>query len=106
MPVSVSVVVEGYNESRQLGVADNTINALRKQNFPLDQVEVILAGSSAQVEEWATRYADPSPFAAIKAVASDGALYYALKNHGSEFASGPVIAFTDADVYPGPQWLA
>ena len=35
----VSVVIEGYNESRSLGTAVETLEALQRQDFPLDQVE-------------------------------------------------------------------
>ncbi|MCS6813059.1 MAG: glycosyltransferase [Cyanobacteria bacterium] len=102
----VSVVIEGYNESRDQGTANNTMLALQHQDYPHDRIEIILVGSSVQVEEWQAAYADPAPFLAVKAVAADGALYYALKNQGATVATGDIIVFTDSDVYPQPRWVS
>jgi glycosyltransferase involved in cell wall biosynthesis len=101
----ISVVLEGYNQEKNQGTANNTIYALRQQDFPLEQVQVILAGSSPQVEEWLALCANPAPFHSIKAVAVDGGSYYALKNRGAEEADGEIIAFTDSDVYPVRTWI-
>lgn len=105
-PPTISVVIEGYNESREQGKADNTIQALLHQDFPLDQVELILVGSSSQVEEWRHRSENPRPFHSVKAVPADGARYYELKNQGAQFATAEIIAFTDSDVYPVPTWVS
>jgi glycosyltransferase involved in cell wall biosynthesis len=102
----ISVILEGYNESKLLGVAEETMTALNRQNFPLDQVEVVLVGSSAQTNEWKQRYSVGTPFSSVKMVALDGAHYYQLKNAGAEMASGEIIAFTDSDVHPRPGWLS
>jgi hypothetical protein len=55
----VSVVIDGYNETNGLGTASNTMDALEGQDFPLDQVEVILVGTTDQVTEWRATYAAP-----------------------------------------------
>lgn len=103
---TVSVVVEGYNESQDQGSADNTMQALAQQDYPLDRVEVILVGSATQAEEW-KRYSDnPAPFAAVKTVGEDGALYYQLKNMGAKAATHEIIVFTDSDVCPMPTWIS
>ena len=102
----VSVVIEGYNESRSLGTAENTMDALKRQDFPLDQVEVILLGSPGQAKAWKETYSRPAPFFAVKTVTAEGAHYYALKNRGAAMAAGEIIAFTDSDVYPKPTWLS
>lgn len=102
----ISIVLEGFNESRERGTSDNTLEALRQQDFPLHEVELILVGSSHQVEEWAARCRDPRPFGAVKAIAADGATYYALKNKGAAAAEGEIIAFTDSDVFPAPTWIS
>lgn len=101
----ISVVIEGYNESRDLGTADETINALKHQDFPLGQVEVILVGSLAQTQDWQKRYAEGTPFFAVKTIDFEGAHYYELKNGGAKIAAGEIIAFTDSDVRPKPTWL-
>lgn len=79
----VSVVLDGYNETRSLGTAKNTMEALRRQDFPLDQVEVILVGSAAQINGWREIYSDGKPFLCVKTIAAEGAHYYELKNRGA-----------------------
>jgi glycosyltransferase involved in cell wall biosynthesis len=101
----VSVVIEGYNESRLLGAVTETMDGLRRQEFPLDQVEVIIVGSRAQAEDWSKTYAHASPFAAVRVIAAEGAHYYALKNEGLRAAAGTIIALTDSDACPEPTWL-
>ena len=102
----VSVIVEGYNESRDLGKAVNTLEALERQDFPADQVEVILLGSAAQVKEWNALNGQNTPFWRLHAVEADGLSYLQLKNHGAQFASAGILAFTDSDVYPHRAWLS
>ncbi len=102
----ISVVLDGYNETRSLGTTRNTIEALRKQNFPLHQVELIIAANAEQVTELKRLYPSPAPFGDVKYVAVDEGVYYQLKNAGARMATGEIIAFTDSDVYPQPEWLA
>jgi glycosyltransferase involved in cell wall biosynthesis len=101
----ISIVLEGYNESRELGTADATMNALAAQDFPLDQIEVILVGSREQAEYWQSAWAD-HPFHDVKALARDGEHYFQLKNAGAEVAEGQIIAFTDSDVQPRRGWVS
>lgn len=101
----ISIVVEGYNESRELGTADATMKALAAQDFPLEQMEVILVGSSAQAAYWEKAYSH-APFHSVKALAKDGQHYFQLKNGGAEIASGAIIAFTDSDVQPRRTWIS
>jgi glycosyltransferase involved in cell wall biosynthesis len=103
---AVSIIVEGYNESRELGKAVNTIEALRQQDFPVNQVEIILMGSAAQVKEWEALCAQSAPFWGIQAVDAGGLSYLQLKNRGAQFASAEILAFTDSDVYPHRTWLS
>lgn len=102
----VSVIVEGYNESRDLGKAVNTIDALQRQDFPADQVEIILMGSADQVKEWRALYGQHTPFWGVQAVEAEGLSYLQLKNRGAQFASAEILAFTDSDVYPHCTWLS
>lgn len=102
----VSVVIEGYNESLDLGSADDTMAALLRQDFPLDQVEVILVGSARQVAAWRTRWQRGTPLFRVEAIAAEGAHYYALKNEGVRQASADVLALIDSDARPEPGWLA
>ena len=103
-PPRISIVIEGYNESKDQGVADDTILALTAQDYPLDGVELVLVGAPEQAKGWAERFADPAPFAAVTAVEAEGESYYGLKNRGAAVAKGEIVVFTDSDVRPTPTW--
>lgn len=102
----VSVVIEGYNESRDLGSADAVMAGLLRQELAPGEIEVILVGSAAQVAAWRARWGEGTPFARVVTVAADGAHYYALKNEGVRHATADVLAFLDSDAQPEPGWLA
>jgi glycosyltransferase involved in cell wall biosynthesis len=102
----ISVIIEGYNDSLQLGSAEATLEALRNQNFPAEQVEVILVGSTAQAGAWARKYQSDRSFFAIKTVGDDDAHYYRLKNEGAKIASGDILGLLDSDVIPNNEWLS
>ncbi|MBW4645959.1 MAG: glycosyltransferase [Goleter apudmare HA4340-LM2] len=102
---TISIVVEGYNETKDLGTAHETIAALRNQDFPIAQMEIILVGNPEQVREWQQTYSGNVEFFAVKTVEFASANYYELKNGGAEIASGNIIAFTDSDVSPQSSWV-
>jgi glycosyltransferase involved in cell wall biosynthesis len=104
-PPRVSVVIEGYNESRDLGSADAVMAALLRQDFALGEMEVILVGSGDQAAGWRSRWGAGTPFARVTAVEADGAHYYALKNRGARHARAEVLAFLDSDALPEPGWV-
>ena len=84
----VSVVVEGYNEARDLGSIEDTMAALEGQDFPLDQIEVILVGSAEPANHWKTLCADDSRFHSVNVLVHGGTHYYELKNSEQESACG------------------
>ena len=101
----VSIIIEGYNETLDIGALDETLEALRRQDYPLARVEVLLVGSPGQTTAWESIAADPAPFGAIRLVPADAAHYYQLKNLGAERALAPILAMLDSDVAPEPGWL-
>ncbi|MCP9818840.1 glycosyltransferase family 2 protein [Synechococcus sp. Cruz-9H2] len=102
----VSVIIEGYNESRGLGTAEATLEALTRQDMPLGAVEVILVGRSACTQPWQQRAADPRPFQRIQLIDDGDTLaYLEIKNEGARHASGPIVVCTDSDVLPATTWL-
>ena len=101
----VSVVLEGYNETLDIGCLDETIAALLRQTFPLSEVELIAVGSDAQIESWRKRLAS-LPFHSVQFIAAQGSHYYELKNRGARMARAPFIALTDSDVAPDRDWLS
>jgi glycosyltransferase involved in cell wall biosynthesis len=102
---TLTVIVEGYNETRELGEVDDTVEALMAQDYPLNRIEVILCGTHQQVKNWRERYAK-TPFHDVKVVGMDTPHYYALKNAGLDVAAGRIIAITDSDVQPVRGWAS
>src|SRR5271154_2351094 len=105
----VSVVIEGYNEeANALAPLDDTIRALVKQKFPLEQAELILIGSREQIALWKSAYADLPRFQRVKMLSAEpeNSHYWQLKNTGVESAEGETVALADCDAPPGPYWLS
>jgi len=98
-------MVEGYNEKGELGTAEETLDALSKQTYPLDRVELILVGDDEQVDAWKKRFASIDHFHSIKYRAVEGNNYFGLKNAGAELATGEIIAFMASDVLARPTWV-
>ena len=95
----VSVVVPHYNDLERL---DRCLAALSAQTMPRDQYEIIVADNNS-----------PVGLAAVEAVVAGRArITVAMtpgagpaRNAGAEVASGEILAFTDSDCVPEPQWL-
>jgi glycosyltransferase involved in cell wall biosynthesis len=102
----ISVIIEGYNDSRDLGTVEETMAALENQDFPTNRVEILLVGSRAQAEGWNEKFAGHSAFFAVRAIGRDQAHYYQLKNEGAQLASGSILAMLDSDVIPDQNWLS
>ncbi|HUA86381.1 MAG TPA: glycosyltransferase [Bryobacteraceae bacterium] len=100
----ISVLIEGYNDSLDLGSALETMNSVARQAYPLQQVEIILTGSEKQAAKWREALREERRFFALKVIAAD-AHYYRLKNLAAEAAGGEILAFTDSDVLVEPGWL-
>ena len=100
-----SVVIPTYRRPELL---ERVLEALAKQDLPPDEFEVIVcddAGSEethAQVERW--RAAHPITIAYVSA-ATPRRGPAAMRNAGWRAARGEVIAFTDDDTIPEPDWL-
>lgn len=104
----ISIVVEAYNDE-QNGLAPpvETMDALLRQDFCLEQVELILTGSLSQIEVWRGMEGAWRKFGAVRLVEVDPAEshYWELKNKGADLAQGEMLAFIDCDGVPGPNWL-
>jgi glycosyltransferase involved in cell wall biosynthesis len=103
---SISVIIEGYNDSLQLGTVEDVIRSLQDRDFPARNVELILVGSEAQAAGWREIYDRDANFFSVKCVGNDTAHYYQLKNEGAKLATAEILAFIDSDVIPESNWLS
>lgn len=103
--VNVSVVVPIYNGKTDL---PDLVACLRSQTYPNDQVEYLLVDNNSQdnsrelLQQFAATETIPiQPLSENKIQSS-----YAARNAGIKAAQAEIIAFTDMDCRPEPQWLA
>lgn len=95
----VSVVVPHY---RALGDLGQCLAALARQTYPADRFEIIVADNNS-----------PEGEAAVAAVIAGRARLVVVtergagpaRNGGAALAQGEVLAFTDSDCVPEPDWL-
>lgn len=96
---AVSVVVPAYNSSPTLGAL---LGCLSRQSYPSRCFEVVIVndGSTDDTAEY-LRTAHP------RVVLLDGERRgaYAARNAGVAASRGELLAFTDADCQPHPDWL-
>lgn len=95
----VSVIVPVYNDPARLWLC---LDALEKQTYPSALYEVIVVDNASDVP------VAPVVEAHVHArlVVEQRAGAYAARNTGLRLARGEVVAFTDADCQPAPDWLA
>lgn len=99
--INVSVVVPIYNGEADL---PGLIDCLRSQTYPSDQVEYLLVDNNSSdrtVEMLQTLATDSIRPLSENQIQSS----YAARNEGIRQAQGSIVAFTDADCRPEPQWL-
>jgi glycosyltransferase involved in cell wall biosynthesis len=103
VPAALSVIIPTYNRERLL---DRTLRALAHQRYPLGDFEVIVAddGSRDRTPEVVSSYRDQLR---IREYQQEdlGHRAAAVRNGGARLASAPVLAFLDAGVLPGPDWV-
>ncbi|MFQ4140945.1 glycosyltransferase [Chlorogloeopsis sp. ULAP02] len=103
----VSVVVPVYNGEADL---PDLINCLCVQTYPRDRVEYILVdnGSSDRTAEIIKQKSEDAQQQGITIrYQSENKIQssYAARNAGIRASNGEIIAFTDADCRPQPDWL-
>ncbi|BAY12913.1 glycosyltransferase [Calothrix sp. NIES-2098] len=100
----VSVVVPIYNGEADL---PDLISCLLSQTYPQDRVEYLLVdnNSSDRTPTFLKTAAELSPLTIHPVSENQIQSSYAARNTGIRSATGEIIAFTDADCRPQPQWL-
>jgi len=104
MTVRVSVVIPTYKRPDLLG---RVLTALSEQTLSADQYEVIVADDepSRATEKLVRGWDDRAPMAVryVPVLASQGPA--GARNAGWRVAQGEIVAFTDDDTIPDPDWL-
>lgn len=97
--MNVSVIIPVYNDAARLALC---LQALAQQRYPADQVEVIVVdnGSTTPVDQVPT-----AQHLRVRVAHESARGSYAARNRGVQLASGTIIAFTDSDCIPDPDWI-
>jgi len=99
-PPDVSVIVPHYRDFHRL---DLCLTALGRQTYPSERIEIVVADNASPEGEEVLVQAIAGR-ARLVIVTERGA--GAARNGGVAVARGPVLAFTDSDCVPEPEWLA
>ena len=99
----VSVVVPIYNGEADL---PELIKCLLSQTYPQDRVEYLLVDNNSSDRTLSLLKASAENCPVIHVLSENHIQSsYAARNTGIRAAVGEIIAFTDADCHPQPQWL-
>jgi cellulose synthase/poly-beta-1,6-N-acetylglucosamine synthase-like glycosyltransferase len=94
----VTVIIPVFNDPDG---ARACLAALRQQTYPADHFDVVLVDNGSHP---ALTLPDRLPFRSrVERCVTPGS--YAARNAGALVAAGEVLAFTDADCLPDPNWL-
>jgi GT2 family glycosyltransferase len=96
---TISVIVPHYNDLARLGVC---LTALGRQTYPADDVEIIVSDNASPCGQAAVEAAIAGR-ARLTVTHQPGA--GAARNGGVAVARGDILAFTDCDCRPEPDWL-
>jgi len=96
---SVSVIVPTYNRPRQLARCLEALSAARDETF---EVIVIDDGSPEPMEAITHAFADRLDITCLRQKNTGPA---GARNAGARVARAPILAFTDDDCRPEPDWL-
>ncbi|HZZ91945.1 MAG TPA: glycosyltransferase family A protein [Usitatibacter sp.] len=106
MSTLVSVVVPTYRRPEML---ERCLEALVAQRFPAESFEIVVADDGPDertrrlVREWALRTRGAPEIRYVPVTTTQGPA--GARNRGWEAADSPIIAFTDDDTLPQPDWL-
>lgn len=96
----VSVIVPVFNDAARLVLL---LDALDRQTYPKSRLEILVVDNGSQEDVQTPVRRRGPPFVALHEPRPGS---YAARNKALEVARGEVLAFTDADTIPDPDWLA
>lgn len=94
----VSIIIPVYTHVQRLPLC---IAGLAQQTYPRDNFEIILVNNGVNFDLDKTRF---SRFT-LRVMQCHTPGSYAARNCGIRHARGQILAFTDVDCVPSPQWL-
>ncbi|MBW2529004.1 MAG: glycosyltransferase [Deltaproteobacteria bacterium] len=100
-PIAVSIVVPMHDAAASL---PGLTQALARQTVPAEQVQILLVDNGSADDTVAWLQAHPLSNAELLHSERPRNAYVA-RNVGVRQAVGPVVAFTDSDCRPEPDWL-
>lgn len=95
----MSVIIPVFNDAGPLA---ECLKALARQTFPADRTHVLVVDNGSTQDIGAV-VARELPSAVVLHESTPGS--YAARNRGLASATGDILAFTDADCQPNPDWL-
>lgn len=96
----VSVIIPVYNDDKRLEIC---LEALDKQTYEKSLYEIIVVDNASDNTKDIQNLVAKFPRASIAYESLPSS--YAARNKGISLAKGEIIAFTDADCIPYPNWL-
>ena len=94
----ISVIIPVFNDAD--GVA-RCLGAIAEQTYPLERIEVIVVDNGS-TDPISVEVPHPFVFRVLREKQPGS---YAARNAGARAAEGDILAFTDADCWPDPDWL-
>lgn len=95
---TVSVIIPVYNDAAALR---RCLTALEAQDYPADLLQVLVVDNASTEDVGAALPADPR----FQLLHESRRGSYAARNTGVRSATGKVLAFTDGDCVPRPDWV-
>ena len=94
---SVSVIIPVFNQHDELQLC---LEAVRRQNYPLDRLEIIVVDNGSHSPLNLDECAVP-----VTCIQESQRGSYAARNRGIACSTSEILAFTDADCVPAPDWV-
>jgi glycosyltransferase involved in cell wall biosynthesis len=96
----ISVIIPVFNDEEQLQLC---LSALDQQSYASSRYEIIVVDNGSDSLESLKAVVKPYARVILSHESTPGS--YAARNKGLAIARGEIIAFTDADCIPAPDWL-
>lgn len=95
---SVSVIIPTFRDGK---ILTQCLDALSRQSYPSELTEIIVVDNTPEFE---LRDREPA-LASVRLLHEPRQGSYAARNRGISEAYGDILAFTDADCLPYPNWI-